>query len=582
MAAFSFDAALRAYEHALELWDAVGARDQLAIDHVELLTRTGRAAYLSSNHRRSIAASRAALAELGEADPARCSAIQVQLGRALWVDGDGTRSVEAYEEALRIAPAEAPLARIRALAGLGQDYMLLGWHRGARDLCRQAIELARSVGAREQEGHALNTLGTSLGALGHEPEALEAIDAGLAVAIELRLPDDIGRAQVNRGDILAYLGYPDRALDSTLGAIDAMSELGIEASHGVHLRYNGVDFAYQVGRWDLAAELLAAGDQRAPESLGTQLYRALYVIRYLAATGSAEAPAVWDLARRHYQSSPPSAQAAVVYAAAVDILCGMEQSETALEAALEGLELVQRTDALRDLSQLARATARPVAEAGIRARASGHRGAWKVATGLMDRLDEVAAGARAGMETPTDRLLALFDLDARHVRAERARMEGQAVPDAWSALAEGWAAVDQVPLSLTARWREAEAADAAGDRPRALAALGAAHAEAARLGARPLAERLERLARRLRARLGPTTRPGGPTAAPVAAFGLTRREREVLARVAAGRTNRQIAEELFISESTAGVHVSNILAKLGVSSRTEAAAVALGEGLVEA
>jgi DNA-binding NarL/FixJ family response regulator len=68
----------------------------------------------------------------------------------------------------------------------------------------------------------------------------------------------------------------------------------------------------------------------------------------------------------------------------------------------------------------------------------------------------------------------------------------------------------------------------------------------------------------------------------VAAFGLTRREREVLARVAAGRTNRQIAEELFISESTAGVHVSNILAKLGVSSRTEAAAVALGEGLVEA
>jgi len=115
-------------------------------------------------------------------------AIQVQLGRALWVDGDGTRSVEAYEEALRIAPAEAPLARIRALAGLGQDYMLLGWHRGARDLCRQAIELARSVGAREQEGHALNTLGTSLGALGHGPEALEAIDAGLAIAIDLRLP----------------------------------------------------------------------------------------------------------------------------------------------------------------------------------------------------------------------------------------------------------------------------------------------------------------------------------------------------------------------------------------------------------
>ena len=65
-------------------------------------------------------------------------------------------------------------------------------------------------------------------------------------------------------------------------------------------------------------------------------------------------------------------------------------------------------------------------------------------------------------------------------------------------------------------------------------------------------------------------------------FGLTSREREVLASVAAGRTNRQIAEELFISESTAGVHVSHILSKLGVSSRTQAARLAISQGLVEA
>ena len=57
-------------------------------------------------------------------------------------------------------------------------------------------------------------------------------------------------------------------------------------------------------------------------------------------------------------------------------------------------------------------------------------------------------------------------------------------------------------------------------------------------------------------------------------FGLTPREREVLTLVADGRTNRQIAETLFISESTAGVHVSNILGKLGVANRVEAAAVA--------
>ena len=64
-------------------------------------------------------------------------------------------------------------------------------------------------------------------------------------------------------------------------------------------------------------------------------------------------------------------------------------------------------------------------------------------------------------------------------------------------------------------------------------------------------------------------------------FGLTAREREVLALVATGQTNRRIADTLFISESTAGVHVSNILGKLGVTSRTEAAAVAVRLGLAE-
>ena len=63
---------------------------------------------------------------------------------------------------------------------------------------------------------------------------------------------------------------------------------------------------------------------------------------------------------------------------------------------------------------------------------------------------------------------------------------------------------------------------------------------------------------------------------------LTPREREVLALVSTGRTNRQIADELFISESTAGVHVSNILGKLGVATRTEAASVAVRLNLDQA
>ena len=76
--------------------------------------------------------------------------------------------------------------------------------------------------------------------------------------------------------------------------------------------------------------------------------------------------------------------------------------------------------------------------------------------------------------------------------------------------------------------------------------------------------------------------PGSPGDAPVVApLGLTARELEVLELVAAGRSNREIAAELFISAKTASVHVSNILAKLGVGSRGEAAATAYRLGLFD-
>ena len=62
-------------------------------------------------------------------------------------------------------------------------------------------------------------------------------------------------------------------------------------------------------------------------------------------------------------------------------------------------------------------------------------------------------------------------------------------------------------------------------------------------------------------------------------FGLTDRELEVLRLLAQGLSNRRIGDTLFITESTAGVHVSNILGKLGVASRVEAAAIAVRVGL---
>jgi DNA-binding NarL/FixJ family response regulator len=119
-----------------------------------------------------------------------------------------------------------------------------------------------------------------------------------------------------------------------------------------------------------------------------------------------------------------------------------------------------------------------------------------------------------------------------------------------------------------------------GDRDAAAEALRRAAAITTRLGARPLDAEVKAPAQRARLRLDPDVTPPATAApTPTEQLGLTPREAEVLALVAAGRSNRQIAEALFISPKTASVHVSNILAKLGVATRVEAAAVAHRLGL---
>jgi DNA-binding CsgD family transcriptional regulator len=167
-------------------------------------------------------------------------------------------------------------------------------------------------------------------------------------------------------------------------------------------------------------------------------------------------------------------------------------------------------------------------------------------------------------------------------RAEHSRLHGHPDPAGWAATAAEWEALGQPYPAACARWREAEALLATrASRARAEQALGAAHAVAVRLGAVPLRRELELLAQRGRLRLEPPVQPVAEpeTHSAAASLGLTQREAEVLALVAAGRTNRQIGQELFITPKTASIHVSRILAKLGVAGRGEAAAIAHRLGL---
>jgi DNA-binding NarL/FixJ family response regulator len=110
----------------------------------------------------------------------------------------------------------------------------------------------------------------------------------------------------------------------------------------------------------------------------------------------------------------------------------------------------------------------------------------------------------------------------------------------------------------------------------AASALRQAHDATIQLGEKPIRQEIERLAQRARIDLTPpiTTLNKAATSSAATRHGLTPREQEVLQHLVEGRTNRQIARALFISEKTASVHVSNIMGKLGASNRSEAAAIA--------
>jgi DNA-binding NarL/FixJ family response regulator len=170
--------------------------------------------------------------------------------------------------------------------------------------------------------------------------------------------------------------------------------------------------------------------------------------------------------------------------------------------------------------------------------------------------------------------------------AERARGAGGSDARLWARVAEGWLTLEQPYPAAYARWREAEALAAARVRRKAQAALAEAMALATSLHAGPLAEQIAALSARatLPVDAVPPQRTGGSPATVTTAqrLGLTRREQQVLPLVASGRTNRQIARALFISEKTVSVHVSNIMAKLGAANRGEAAAAAFTLDLVPA
>ena len=216
-----------------------------------------------------------------------------------------------------------------------------------------------------------------------------------------------------------------------------------------------------------------------------------------------------------------------------------------------------------------------LADRASRARAGGRRGHRR---GLGRGGPRLHRGGPRGRSLPAQARLGAGGRRPgwlARAEAEWLRAQGANDPGAWQAVLAEFGPAFVYETART-RWRLAEALIEAGRRDEAEREWRLAVEVADRLGARPLRSALTDLGRR--SRLSSGSNPAATRSAS-ALRGLTAREAEVLRLLAAGRSNREIAAELFIAPKTASVHVSNILAKLGAASRTEAAAIAYAEGV---
>jgi DNA-binding CsgD family transcriptional regulator len=397
----------------------------------------------------------------------------------------------------------------------------------------------------------------------------------MAIAERLGGVEGIALGHANLAALLDRVGRSEASLAAARDGFAVAQRLGVPRTYGGVLLGHVAKALFDLGRWGEAAAAADEGLELDPVG-GSAVW--LHVNRARVDTNQGR----FDAAEEH-----------LLKAGDLDIKAGRDVPyRSALMAARAELAAWQgRLPAVRDtveeaiasldvdlpfdpaLGWLAWHALRAEADAADVAKArqdrSGLREIEAHVSPIADRLLRI--GGRVATTDP--RRLAVGGL----CRIELERINGRPDPAEVRRTAIEWDELGRPAPGAYARFRTAEAIlSTNGERAEAAAVLREAHATATRLGAEPLSHEIERLARQARIELAAAL---PDSAAPRDDSGLTDREREVIRLVAAGRSNQQIADTLFITRKTASVHVSNILGKLGVANRVEAAAVAHRLGL---
>jgi DNA-binding CsgD family transcriptional regulator len=477
------------------------------------------------------------------AEPVRAGILHSQRAWYSWAAGiAGPETHEHHARALALIPPEPPSeARAQAVTDLAFTDMLDGRMGEAHERALEAVTLARDAGAREIEGLALNVLGVARGMLGENDAAVECLRTAVDIARETDGTEALGRAYVNLSAQLDIAGRYEDAVETALEGVATSRRLGLDRHWSAFLAGNAAESMITLGRLEEAAALVdetLAGEVSEMAACHLSLLNADIALQRgdLAAAGTA-----LTAARELGVQSRMAEMAGSAAQIAAELAIAQGRHEEARAAVREGL------DRLTD--------------------------DWRVIAGLV-AAGVAAGGEPAGLLGRLDDLGPAVDLPLARAFMLTARAEAQSVPEPWRAAAETWEALPAPYRAGRARLREAAALlDAGAGREQAARPLRAAAAAARSIGALGVLREVEALASRARIDVdAPEEAPGA---------GLTRREAEVLVHLAAGRTNRQIAEALYISPRTAGVHVSRILAKLGATTRGEAAAAGRLAGVID-
>ncbi|MFG2818115.1 AAA family ATPase [Kitasatospora sp. NPDC048365] len=584
----AFAEQLRMLERALELWDevsedvlattlrpydwadtyppcacAAGEHDESCdrLQLVDVLAEATVAARRAGDRERGLSLAKRALKLVDEdRTPVRAAWFRLQRARIL---GHLNRAggVEEIQYAHRLVAHLGPSAiQAEVLAQDAAHGMLRTPDRQLIATAERAVEIARQVGADSVEQHARITLASLYSDFG-DPEGGLAM---LADAVERSRPlglDLHTRGLNNLASLLLLHGRSEEAVEVARRGLEVADRAGLLGNTGAILSGNLAEALIAVGRPDEAAATLTAwtsvpGTEWYHEFLD-RLRGELALMRGELDTAVTHWASARTAAGREDQPQHvlPTAQLGVQLAAR------RGRSAEAREILLDALD---STGAEGKEAQLLPLLA---VAAGAEADSRGLPAADLGRPVVLERI--AAAAAQLDPRVPLHR-------GWSHLLAgELARAEGRPAAGHWND------AVDTLrptglpyPLAL-ALLRAAEAEAAAGHREAAAALLREAAGAAARRGDTGLGRDVAHLADRAGLVLEPAApRPRPAAADPVESLGLTPRERDVLRLLALGRTNRQIAEELYISPKTASVHVSNILAKLEVGGRGEAAALA--------